>query len=166
MDHLLDRGHRRVAFISGPQDLKSSRIRRKAFLHAMKERGLTEGLVETGNHRIDGGFSAMSRILAATPAPTAVLCSNDLTAIGALRAIRRGGLQVPEDISIIGFDDILLAEFTEPPLTTVRLPREELAGKAFEALLASLRAPKSMGAEYTVRTELVIRESTASIRTS
>jgi len=164
VEHLLDWGHRRVAFISGPQDLKSSRIRREAFLKAMKERGLDECVIETGNHRIDGGFNAMSRILGGTEAPTAVLCSNDLTAIGALRAIRRCGFQVPDDISVVGFDDILLAAFTEPPLTTVRLPRQELACKAFEALLTSLNDSKSPGVEYTVGTELVIRESTARIR--
>lgn len=165
VQHLLDWGHRRVAFISGPLDLKSSRIRRKAFLQAMKERGLDQCVTETGNHRIDGGFHAMSRILTEAHPPTAVLCSNDLTAIGALRAIRRCGLQVPDDVSVVGFDDILLAEFTEPPLTTIRLPRQELAEKAFEALLASLSDSRSMGAEYTVSTQLVIRESTARIRT-
>ena len=165
VEHLRDWGHRRVAFISGPEDLKSSQIRRAAFLKAMKERELDECLVEAGNHRIDGGFAAMDRILREPQAPTAVLCSNDLTAIGALRAIRRLGFRVPEDVSVIGFDDILLAEFTEPPLTTVRLPRQDLARKAFEALLASLSNSKSMGAEYTVRTELVVRESTARIRT-
>ena len=164
VEHLLDWGHRRVAFISGPDDLKSSRIRRTAFLKAMNERGLDECPIETGNHRIDGGFNAMGRILGQAPLPTAVLCSNDLTAIGALRAIRRRGFQVPEDISVVGFDDILLAEFTEPPLTTVRLPRGELAGKAFEVLLASLSDTKSMGAEYTISTQLVVRESTAKIR--
>ncbi len=165
VEHLLDLGHRRVAFISGPEDLKSSRIRRKAFLEAIKERGLEESRIETGSHRIDGGYHAMDRILQDVQPPTAVLCSNDLTAIGALRAIRRRGLQVPGDISVVGFDDILLAEFTEPPLTTVRLPRQELAGKAFEALLASLGDTKSLGLEYTVTTELVVRQSTARIRT-
>jgi|SRR5579871_538633 len=161
--HLLDWGHRRVAFISGPDDLKSSCIRRQAFLKAMKERGLAESRVETGNHRIDGGFAAMGLILSGASRPTAVLCSNDLTAIGALRAIRRAGLQVPDDMSVVGFDDIALAEFTEPPLTTVRLPRQELAGKAFEALMDTLADNTHVGAEYTVSTELVIRESTARI---
>jgi len=161
--HLLELGHRRIAFISGPGDLKSARIRRLAFLKAMKERGVSgdESSVETGNHRIDGGFNAMNRILDGGWRPTAVLCSNDLTAIGGLRAIRRHGLRVPDDISVVGFDDIALAEFTEPPLTTVRLPRRELAGKAFEALLASLGDTSRMGVEYSIAPELVVRESTA-----
>jgi LacI family transcriptional regulator len=164
--HLLELGHRRIAFISGPGDLKSARIRRLAFLKAMKERGIIgdQCLIETGNHRVDGGFSAMSRILDGEWLPTAVLCSNDLTAIGGLRAIRRHGLRVPHDISVVGFDDIALAEFTEPPLTTVRLPRRELAGKAFEALLASLGDTSRMGVEYAITPELIVRESTASAR--
>jgi LacI family transcriptional regulator len=164
--HLLELGHRRIAFISGPGELKSARIRRLAFLKAMKERGIVgdQCLIETGNHRVDGGFNAMSRILDGDWLPTAVLCSNDLTAIGSLRAIRRRGLRVPNDISVVGFDDIALAEFTEPPLTTVRLPRRELASKAFEALLASLGDTSSMGVEYSITPELIVRESTANAR--
>ena len=96
----------------------------------------------------------MSRMLESQAAPTAVLASNDLTAIGVMRAVRRGGLTVPGHISVVGFDDIRLAEFTEPPLTTVRLSRRELAESAFQALLPQARA------EYRVETHLVIREST------
>ena len=80
----------------------------------------------------------MTRMLDSKGSPTAVLASNDLTAIGMLRAVRRAGLVVPSDISIVGFDDIHLAEFTEPPLTTVRLSRGELAERAFHALLSNL----------------------------
>lgn len=90
--------------------------------------------------------------------PTAVLASNDLTAIGALHAIRRAGLGIPENISVIGFDDIELARFTDPPLTTVRLGRAEIASAAFHALMAVLRREKSY--ETKVATRLVIREST------
>lgn len=165
VEHLIGLGHRRVAFIGGPPDLKSARIRQSAFLKAMQKRGMGDpAWIETGNHRIDGGFQAMGRMLERTPLPTAVLCSNDLTALGALRAIRRKGLRVPDDISVVGFDDIALAEFTEPPLTTVRLPREEIAGKAFEALLASLSDTSRMGAEYQISPQLVVRESTARAR--
>jgi DNA-binding LacI/PurR family transcriptional regulator len=165
VEHLIGLGHRRVAFIGGPADLKSARIRQSAFLKAMQKRGMGDpAWIETGNHRIDGGFQAMSRMLERTPLLTAVLSSNDLTALGALRAIHRKGLRVPDDISVVGFDDIALAEFTEPPLTTVRLPREEIAGKAFEALLASLSDTSRMGAEYQISPQLVVRESTARAR--
>jgi LacI family transcriptional regulator len=168
VEHLLELGHRRIAFISGPGELKSARIRRLAFLQALKERGITGDpcWMETGNHRIDGGFRAMDGILNGEGLPTAVLCSNDLTAIGALRAIRRHNLRVPEDVSVVGFDDISLAEFTEPPLTTVRLPRRELAGKAFEALLISLTDISRMGVEYSITPKLIVRETTAKAKVS
>jgi LacI family transcriptional regulator len=166
VEHLLELGHRRLAFISGPPDLTSARIRSTAFLDAMRKRGVIgdPSWIEAGNHRIDGGVHAMSRIFERRPLPTAVLSSNDLTAIGALRAIRQHGLHVPDDISVVGFDDIALAEFTEPPLTTVRLPREEIAGRAFDALLTSLADTTRMGVEYMISPQLVVRESTAKAR--
>jgi LacI family transcriptional regulator len=97
--------------------------------------------------------------------PTAVLTSNDLTAIGAMRAVRRKGWMVPRDVSVIGFDDIHFAEFVEPPLTTIALSRRELAEKAIHALLQHLdpgpgkKSPH--GAEYGVTSTLVVRQSTA-----
>jgi len=94
-----------------------------------------ELLIEEGNHKVDGGLQAMLRLLERRPQPTAVLASNDLTAIGALRGIRQYGLRVPEDISVVGFDDIQMAEYTEPPLTTVRLQQSEVASLACNALL-------------------------------
>ncbi len=171
VEHLLALGHRRIGFLAGPPDLKSARIRRTAFLRGLARFGVPEDeqLVETGNHKIDGGLQAMTRLLALQEPPTAVLASNDLTALGAMRAVRRAGLRVPEDVSIIGFDDILLSEFTEPPLTTVRLPRTTLAERTFEALVSHLgvRAGESpkRGAEYEITTELIVRSSTAPVRT-
>jgi LacI family transcriptional regulator len=90
-----------------------------------------------------------------------VLTSNDLTAIGALRAITRVGLRVPEDISVVGFDDIELSRFTQPPLTTIRLSRDELGRKAFAALYETVSGEQSSGQEIHVHTSLVERESTA-----
>jgi LacI family transcriptional regulator len=167
VQHLLALGHRRIGFLSGPLDLKSARVRRTAFLRGLARFGVIEDerLVEAGNHKIDGGLQAMTRLLALSEPPTAVLASNDLTAFGAMRAVRMVGLRVPEDVSIIGFDDIQLAEFTEPPLTTVRLPRSVLAERAFEALTTHINAKKTgsptRGAEYLVGTELVVRGTTA-----
>jgi DNA-binding LacI/PurR family transcriptional regulator len=177
--HLLDLGHTKVAFIGGPLTLKSAMLRRMAFLHCLHAGGIIEDQrqVVTGDHTIDGGFQAMQELLACPVRPTAVLCSNDLTAMGALRAVRRAGLRVPGEISIIGFDDIHLAEFTEPPLTTVRLSREELARKAFYALLGhiqgtseSIQASQTESVSHdelrTVTTKLVVRESTGPMRLS
>jgi LacI family transcriptional regulator len=90
-----------------------------------------------------------------------VLTSNDLTAIGALRAIHKAKLRVPEDISVVGFDDIDMSEFTQPALTTVRLSRTELAEKALDALVASISGKSQKGREYHVDTHLIVRDSTA-----
>jgi DNA-binding LacI/PurR family transcriptional regulator len=103
----------------------------------------------------------MTRMLESSSAPTAVLASNDLTAIGMMRAVRRAGFSVPRDISIVGFDDISLAEFTEPPLTTVRLSRKELADQAFHALLDGMAEPARSKSECKVETHLIIRETTS-----
>ena len=167
MEHLLSLGHRRIGFISGPQGLKSARIRRSAFLRSLRRYGIDEDkrLVGEGNHTVDGGLDAMARMLESHCSPTAVLASNDLTAIGTMRAVRRAGLSVPGDVSVVGFDDIHLAEFTEPPLTTVRLSRKELAEHAFHALLRDVDEQPTGRPDCKVETHLVIRESTCPART-
>ena len=96
-------------------------------------------MIEKGDHRIEGGAMAMRSLLKLPQRPTAVITSNDLTAIGALGAILHAGLKVPEDISLIGFDDISFAHLTQPPLTTVILSRTQLAVTAFAALEALIR---------------------------
>ena len=167
VEHLLSLGHRRIAFVSGPQAVKSARIRRSAFLGALAKAGIGEAerLVEESDHTVEGGLLAMERLLGIARPPTAVLASNDVTAIGALRAIRRSGLHVPQDVSVVGFDDIQLAQYTDPPLTTVRFPRDEIARQAFHALLYHLEsAPGGASAPppqaQIVKTQLIVREST------
>lgn len=160
VEHIVSLGHRAIAFIAGPSGLRSARIRREAFAACLDEKGIGAGLMEEGNHQVDGGHEAMARLLRGKKRPTAVLASNDMTAIGALGAIHEHGLRVPEDISLVGFDDIHISAFTQPALTTVRLSREEIARVAFRALYSS-RQDGGKGAEYTVRPELVVRRSTA-----
>jgi LacI family transcriptional regulator len=162
--HLHRLGHRRLAFITGPLQFKSARIRREVFLQCLSEFAgdAAPPLIIESDHLMYGGYNAVPSLLGAHPAPTAVLCSNDLTAIGVLRGLDREGLRAPHDMSVIGFDDIHMAEFTVPALTTVRLSRRNLARTAFEALIADLtgRADTSKGATYTVDTRLIIRAST------
>jgi LacI family transcriptional regulator len=163
VEHLSGLGHHRIAFISGPNLLASARERRDMFITRLQDPcsgPRREILIEEGNHRVDGGLDAMRRLLERDPRPTAVIASNDLTAIGAMRAIRQQGLRVPEDISVVGFDDIQMAEFTEPPLTTVRLLRTEVARLACDALLQSIRT-HGAGVEFHMGTALVVRCSTA-----
>jgi DNA-binding LacI/PurR family transcriptional regulator len=164
IDHLVGLGHRRIGFVSGPQNLRSARMRRAAFFRALERHGITpdnRSVIES-DHKVGGGLAAMARILEAPYRPTAMLASNDLTAVGMMRAARQAGLSVPHDLSIVGFDDIWLAEFTEPPLTTVRLSRRELAEKACQALLCGMAPPveSQRCAEYRVETHLIVRDST------
>jgi DNA-binding LacI/PurR family transcriptional regulator len=165
MDHLVSLGHRRIAFISGPLDLFSARTRFHAFKESLERHGLRAepGLIQEANHRADGGHDGMLRILDSGAKPTAVVASNDLTAIGAMGAIHERGLRIPDDISIVGYDDIVLSAYTQPPLTTLRLPRNEIATAAFHALYDTRQQASKVqqdGANYNILPALVLRNST------
>lgn len=164
VQHLRRLGHRRLAFISGPLTLKSAVARREAFLEcfsAVQMDGEPPVMVES-DHTLEGGFNAVQELLSAPNVPTAVMCSNDLTAIGVLRGIDAEGLRTPRDMSVVGFDDIDMAQFTLPPLTTIRLSRQDLARRAFDSLIADIEhSVASEGAEYQLETRLIVRGSTA-----
>ena len=165
VQHLVSLGHRLFGFISGPLNLKSAKVRRSAVLSHLRACGISDRqlIVVEGNHRTDGGETAMRQILTSPHPPTAVIASNDLTAIGALRPIYQAGLNVPRDISLVGFDDIELSQFTQPALTTVRLSREEIGRKAFSALYATVEDSSITGQEIRVSTSLVLRQSTGKV---
>ncbi len=164
MQHLFSLNHRRIAFITGPMNLESVRIRCEAYLSGLKSCGLSDrALIEKGDHRIEGGAMAMRNLLKLPQRPTAVVASNDLSAIGALGVIHNAGLRVPDDISLIGFDDIAFAHWTQPPLTTVILSRTQLAITAFAALEALIRKEDGSQTDYTIPTHLVMRKSTRAI---
>jgi DNA-binding LacI/PurR family transcriptional regulator len=160
--HLTSLGHTSIGFIKGPMALTSARIRYRAFIDSLKRKALTidERLIEEGNHRMDGGHEAMMRLLEKPVRPTAVLASNDMTAIGALGAMFERGLKVPDDMSIIGFDDIELNTFSKPGLTTVRVSRKEIAKVAFHALYDARDDPSAKGAEFTIQPTLIERKTT------
>jgi LacI family transcriptional regulator len=165
VQHLAALGHREIGFISGPLRLRSAVARRDAFLKAMRELGLKipkQHLVE-GGHTMEGGIAAMEQLAALSALPTAVLCSNDMSAIGALHALYRTTHKVPDDVSIVGFDDIHLAQFMLPPLTTVQMSCKELAVAAVDALRAGIEPnhPKARQMEWQIDTRLVVRQSTA-----
>jgi DNA-binding LacI/PurR family transcriptional regulator len=165
VQHLAALGHRRIAFITGPMRLRSAVARRDAFVRSMAELGLTvppEHIVE-GSHTMEGGKAAMEKLAAMDALPTAVMCSNDMTAIGALHALYRTTHQVPRDISVVGFDDIHLAQFMLPPLTTVQMSCQELAAAAVEALRAGIEPahPKAAKSEWHISTRIVVRQSSA-----
>lgn len=162
VEHLLELGHKTIGFIAGPMSLASARIRKRAFINALKRNDLKldTQFIEEGNHRTDGGHEAMLRLLDHKAHPTAVIASNDLTAIGAMGAVFERGLRIPQDISIVGFDDIDLSAFTQPALTTVRLSRQEIAKMAFRALYNTYQTGATKGAEYTIQPNLIVRKST------
>ena len=163
VEHLVALGHETIGFISGPMKLPSAVTRYEAFLKSLRRAGISlrKNLVVEGNHRINGGRMAMEQLLQLKVPPTAVLASNDMTAIGAIGSIHQHGLHVPKDISVVGFDDIEISASLYPPLTTVRLSRAQIADRAFHALFAAHREVGVMGAEYAIQPELVIRETTA-----
>jgi LacI family transcriptional regulator len=168
VQHLAVLGHRRIGFISGPLRLHSAEMRRVAFVDCLREAGLTmkPAWIIEGDHTLDGGMDAMKRLLA-LPAenerPTAIMCSNDLTAIGVLHALYEAGLKVPDDFSLIGFDDVRLAEYTVPPLTTVRMSCKDLAQAAVASLIAQMATAPGRPEAPTKRsipTRLIVRQTT------
>jgi LacI family transcriptional regulator len=163
VDHIVALGHKRVGFITGPLDLHSARTRRQAFLDGMRSHGIKPDpkLVREGTHTAEGGQKAMAVILRQQKRPTAVVCSNDWTAIGALHALDAAGLRVPEDVSLVGFDDIPLASYTSPPLTSVRMSAGDVGSTAFDALFRLIGGERLEGDIYQVPTTLVVRQSTA-----
>ena len=164
VDHLSELGHQKIAFLAGPHSLHSALTRENDFRAAMKDAGLStekQWVIEC-DHTLKGGVAGFGKLWALPTRPTAVVCSNDMTAIGVLRAAYMGGLHVPRDISVVGLDDIDFAEFTLPPLTSIRLSRVDLAKAAFEALRLQAEEPGNprMQREFLVSTSLVVRGST------
>jgi DNA-binding LacI/PurR family transcriptional regulator len=165
VQHLAALRHEKIAFVTGPLGLKSAQARKAAFEESLQEIGMTIDplLVIEGNHTMEEGMKALAHLAGLKPRPTAVMCSNDMTAIGVMREAYERGISIPQDLSVVGFDDIRMAQFIIPPLTTIQMSQTELARMAFKALLAEveLQAPSSGGSEYVLETDLVLRKSTA-----
>ncbi|SFD16712.1 LacI family DNA-binding transcriptional regulator [Tropicimonas isoalkanivorans] len=163
MIHLSELGHRRIGIITGNCQLTSARIRLQAYRDAVAQFGLDadEGLIADGNYSEKGGFDAASALLALPERPTAIFACNDLSALGAMAAVREAGLRIPEDISIVGFDDILLASQVYPALTTVRQPLQEMGRSAVNMLLALIVGLDLPTRQTILPTHLVNRDSTS-----
>jgi DNA-binding LacI/PurR family transcriptional regulator len=164
IQHLAVLGHRRISFISGPLHLRAAKLRQDAYIASMAEIGIkvpASYMIE-GDHKMEGGYAAAEECFKRGQLPTALLCSNDMTAIGVLHALSARGLKVPEDISIVGFDDIHMAQFTVPPLTSIRMAGSDLAKAAFHALPLYLDSQSKKHGEdqLTVPTSLVVRQTT------
>jgi LacI family repressor for deo operon, udp, cdd, tsx, nupC, and nupG len=163
--HLLDLGHRRIAHISGPLEVRLARERFNGFQQALEAQGIEPGscLVEEGDFTCQTGYLAMQQLLAYRPCLTAVFAANDLMAIGAMRAVDEAGLQVPRDISIVGFDDIELAAFQTPPLTTIRQSFTQLATLGVQLLLDILAGKEVVQSQIVIEPTLIVRQSTTGV---
>jgi LacI family transcriptional regulator len=166
-DHLVELGHERIAFIDGPEQVLTSRERRRGYQDALEAAGLEfdERLVASGGFTEEGGRAALVRLLDAGVAFTAIFASNDAMAIGCMVELRARGLAIPRDMSLVGFDDIRTVRWFDPPLTTVRVPMEEIGAAGVARLLALLDAdggePPNGRLVNVHPTELVVRASTA-----
>lgn len=161
VQHLAALGHRDIAFVTGPLQLHSAKSRLAAFSQSLQECGIRieDKFIINSDHTMEGGMAAAERLLALKDLPTAIMCSNDMLAIGLLHRFSRKGLRIPDDVSIIGFDDIHIAGMMIPPLTSVRMSRADLARNAVAALRAHVEHT-SPQREYRIDTQLVVREST------
>jgi len=162
-EHLLDLGHTRISHISGPLSLRLAQERLAGFRKAIEGRGLEVNhcIPGEGNWECMAGYKAMQRILACPELPTAIFSANDRMAIGAMRAIDEAGLRVPQDISIVGLDDIEVAAFQTPPLTTVRQSFTEMATLGVKLLLDVLAGKEPSERHIVLQPTLVVRQSTA-----
>ncbi|HEX7588857.1 MAG TPA: LacI family DNA-binding transcriptional regulator [Anaerolineae bacterium] len=164
--HLLDLNHTRIAYLPGPSTSEASQTRRRGVVKALADAGLTlrEQWCPASFPNVDGGFQAMSALLALSRAerPTAVIAYNDTMALGVLHAIRANHLNVPDDISLIGMDDIVMAAHSNPPLTTIAQPKYRLGRLAMQILRRMMKGNPPPEDGYTlVESSLIIRESTA-----
>lgn len=166
--HLISAGHRSVAYVSGPGDLHQIRDRRTGALSALAEAGLEpEALVEIPSDRLDvaAGRDAGARLLGLVPRPTAVFCANDLLALGVLQALYAAGVRVPQDIAIVGYDDIEFAAAAAVPLTSVRQPAVVMGRMAAELLLEEADDDdRHEHRSVVLQPELVVRASSSTPR--
>ncbi|GAP63328.1 LacI family transcriptional regulator [Ardenticatena maritima] len=166
VQYLYSQGHRRIAIINGPERRLASRDRRAGFLAAIEHLGLDfpEAYDQPGDFSERSGQKAMRRLLQVSPRPTAVYAINDRMAIGAIRAARDAGLNVPDDISVVGFDDIPVAPYINPPLTTMRQPLYELGAEAAR-LLHEIIANGAASVSRVVLPATLIERNTVALRT-
>jgi len=164
IEHVVELGHHRSAVIAGPADNYTAARIKNALVSGLTTRGMEPVCVLESNYRVDGGASAIREVLARPEIPTVIFCGNDLIAMGAMSALEDSGVSVPEDVSVIGIDDIFFSFLARPPLTTISVPREQLGIRAFEALERMLKLKRRKGMTYTLETDLVVRKSTAKAR--
>jgi DNA-binding LacI/PurR family transcriptional regulator len=161
--HLIDGGHRHIGVISGPKHWHSSVQRVRGMQQALLEADLPQQIIHVERTTIESGEKAAEQLLSAHPEVTGICAVNDAMALGAIRAARRMGRQIPDDLSVVGFDNIDWAQLNDPPLTTVHVPKQQLGQEAARRLLNLLGDRSARPVEIMVSTELVVRQSTRSL---
>ena len=162
--HLIDLGHRRIATIAGPAQNSDARHRLDGWRKALVERGIAPdpAFVTNGDFTEPSGYTAVARLLALRPRPTAIFVANDYMAIGAMSALAQAGLRVPEDMAIVGFDDIAMSRYLNPPLTTVNVDLLDLGARAVQRLVDGKNGAPSRRRHEVTPATLVIRRSCGS----
>jgi LacI family transcriptional regulator len=163
IEHLIELGHRRIGMIKGVETVKSSHIRLQAYCDALKAAGIApnEELIRPGNFNQKRGFEAALELLTLPNPPSAVFAANDLSAFGVYDAIKHRGLRIPQDISVVGFDDIFQASQVYPPLTTIHQPASEMGAAGTRLLLSLVQGLEPVMHQIELPTELIVRASTA-----
>ena len=165
IEHVAALGHRRAAVIAGPATNRSACTIKQALVEGLRQRGLDPSPVTHSAYNLDAAAEAVKVMLSSRITPSVIFCGSDLIAMGVMLALEQAGYNVPEDISVVGIDDISFSSLARPPLTTIRVPREQLGLTAFKTLDRMLKLKRQRGGEYTLETELVVRKSTAVART-
>ncbi|WP_312953188.1 DNA-binding transcriptional regulator CytR [Superficieibacter sp.] len=165
VNYLHELGHQRIGCIAGPEEMPLCHYRLQGYVQALRRCGITVDphYIARGNFTYEAGARALEQLLALPKPPTAVFCHSDVMALGALSYAKRQGLKVPDDLSIIGFDNISLSEFCDPPLTTVAQPRFEIGREAMLLLLDQLHGQNVSSGSRLLDCELIIRGSTGNI---
>ena len=165
VNYLHELGHQRIGCIAGPEEMPLCHYRLQGYVQALRRCGITVDphYIARGNFTFEAGATALEQLLALPQTPTAVFCHSDIMALGALSYAKRRGLKVPDDLSIIGFDNISLAEFCDPPLTTVSQPRFDIGREAMLLLLNQMSGQVVDSGSRLLDCELIIRGSTSKI---
>lgn len=164
IEHVVRLGHHRASIIAGPEDNRTAVMIKQALVAGLQKHGLVLSRLVNSTYGIDAGASAVSAVLSPQEKPTVIFCGSDLIAMGAMSALEQFGVEIPDDISVIGIDDIPFAFLARPPLTSIRVPREHVGVVAFEALEKMLKKKRRQGTDHYVETELVVRSSTGPAR--
>ena len=162
--HLIERGHQRIAHITGPFISTMAMERKESYEECLKDYGIEvwPQFIVSGNYKLESGYAGMQALMALREKPTAVFCANDYMAMGALRFLMEHNYKVPQDVALVGYDDIMVSKMVTPSLTTVRQPVWELAGVATRLLLERIKEKgqkEHKGQKVIMQSELVIRAS-------